>query len=488
MPETEDDEATGVVKEEAAHPEGAEEHDEDVDFDVCVEVTELGPCSKNVRVQIARQDIQKTLDEAFKKLRNEVMVPGFRKGRAPRWVLERRFGRQLKDDLQGKLVNAGVRKAFQKSKLQVMGMPRVEEDKIVLDFEKDFYFDVKCYVRPDFDLNDYMGMEIEIPAFEVTDAAVEEALKAMLWKEGMFEDAPADHVASAGDVAVCDAKLEVEDAVVWEQKALDLHLGERGRSSMVVPELVDTALGGKSGDVRTAAVTLSARYPEEKLRGKTGTLTVLLQKVKALQMPEFTLALAKKYGFEDVDSARRVVRERLEERHSELTGKLVDEAIRLKLLKKAAFELPEALVAQEVETRCVRARDDLARRGMDEARMEEEVARLKPVWTEEVAREIRLTLVMQKICEKEGVKVEEGDLDDRIEAMAREGNEDPFELRERYEQDGTLELLRSELLQDRTFELLKHHAVVVKKEAGQNEPDASASAVSPEAEAQAKPI
>lgn len=464
MADTDEDQAVDEEKEEADREKHSDEPD--IDFDVSYQTEDLGPCYKKLTIQISDSDAQKSFSEAVEKLQQEVLVPGFRKGRAPRWLVERRFGKHVKEDLREKLVQGGLKQALTKSQIKLMGMPELDPELGQFNPDKAFEFHVKCFVRPEIQIDDYLGLEIELPDIEVNDDLVDNLIRESFRYLAKYADAPEGAAAEMKDIVTCDCQLTVEGALVWEQKSLDLLLTDRTRDSIVISELVDLAIGMKAGEEKVQTITLSDHYPEEKFRGKTGSLTVAAHHVKRLKYPEITDEIAKEQGFSGLEEVRNRVRAMAESNNKKFLEENADACIKTKLLEKANFELPDALVEKQVEEQVQEFRKKMREHDHPhtEEEIEKEVAEFKPKTRENFIREMKLTLVMQHICEKEGIKVDEGDVDDRISEIAKEENADPFDLREEYEAKGRLDLIRDQLLQERTFELLKRHVVVIKKE------------------------
>jgi len=459
--DTEAQEDAAQDEEGAAESEEESSEDED-DFDFTYEVEDLGPCYKKFSVQIPKGDAHTTFEETFGTFMTEAMVPGFRKGRAPRWLLERKFGKQIKADIAGKLMESGLRKVVAKADIKPIGTPEYDDEIPEFDPEKDFEFQFKVYVRPEFEMDNYFGLELEVPEMETTDEAVENTVKRMLSSEVKLVDAPEDAVAEEEDLAVCDASLEREGETIWQQEGLNLVLTDRTRSQSMLPQLVDVALGGKAGDEKAETIALPETYQDEEHRGQEATLKVKINELKKPSVPEFTDEMAKGLGFDDMAALRERVREDMERTNERVMEMLVEGRIREKLVELADFELPGALVEQHTSGRVQRRRAELESKGTAEAEIEKELAEYKESSKDDLAREMKLIFVMQYICEKEGVELDEGDVDDRIERIANESGRDPFEVREELEATGRLDTLRDQTTQEKTFELLKKHAVIRK--------------------------
>jgi trigger factor len=242
----------------------------------------------------------------------------------------------------------------------------------------------------------------------------------------------------------------------------------------MLPHLVDVAIGGKAGEEKSQAVTVPESFHQEEHRGKEATLMLKIRQIKKPLYPEITDEMAKKRGFDDLADLRDEVRERLEESNRHVTDALVERQIREKLLDLAKFDLPATLIEKHTESRVQKRRTELEARKVPESEILKDLADFRKTSTDDLLREMRLIFIMRQICKKEGIKLDEGDLDDRIEALAKETGEDPFDLREAYEKSGRLDVLRDQLLQEKTFELIQRHAVIRKLSKDEEEETAKA--------------
>jgi trigger factor len=432
------------------------------DIDVTYDVEDIGPCYKGFKVTVLKGDANKRFQETFSEFQDEATVPGFRKGRVPRWLLERKFGKQLRAEIAARLAEAGMKKAITKAGVDPIGMPEFQAEQMVFEPEKDFQFEFKVYVRPEFEVSDYLGLELVVPDLEEAEEGVDRVVRQTFRSEAKLTDAPADAVAEAEDLAICDASLVLDGNTVWLQQNLNLLLTDRTRSQIMLPHLVDVAIGSKVGEEKSQTITVPVSYHTEEHRGKEATLRLKITQLKKPVYPELTDELAQKRGFDDLGELRDKVREQLEDTNRRLTEMLVHEQIRQKLLDLAKFELPAALIEKHTESRTQRRRAELEAQGVSESEILKDLAAFRKTSTDDLIREMRLIFIMRQICKKEDIKLEEGDVDDRIAEIAKETGGDPFDLREEYEKSGRLDILRDQLLQEKTFELIEKHAVLRK--------------------------
>src|SRR5579863_3179738 len=169
------------------------------------EVQEVGPCKLKIRIEVAAERVKEEIDHKYKDLNDSMALPGFRKGHAPRNVLERKFGKALLDDLKFELLSASFEEVKEEKKLEPVGEPELEADKVVVEEGKPFVYEMKIEVRPTLDIKNYEGIKVAKPAVTVEEKDIEAVLKG--FQESKAELIPAeDQVAREGDQLTADRK------------------------------------------------------------------------------------------------------------------------------------------------------------------------------------------------------------------------------------------------------------------------------------------
>ena len=449
----------------------AEDQPEEDQPEVNYQVEELGPCYMKLTIQVAQNESQQSLEEAYSELRQDAMVPGFRRGRTPRWLLEKRFGKQVKEDIQSKMMQAGLKHALEDSDLSPIGTPELDEEAIEFDPEKDFEFEVRIFTRPSFELKDYLGLEIEIPEFKVTDEIVERSVKDILRSKSKLIDAPDGAEAEMEDLVVADVRLVQDGAEIWSENELNLLLSDRTRDMIMVPELIDVALGTKVGDSKTETITISDNFSQEEHRGQEGELTIDVKKHQNREYPELTDEIAQELGYDSADDVEDKIRGSFDEQNQRILDAVTESSIVNKLVETAEIDLPEPLIEKHTETRVEKRRVELEAKNVSDEELKKDLDSFRETSRDNLIREMKQTFIMQYIAENEDIDLEEEEVDERLGTMAEEMREDPFDLRDRYEEDGTLDVLRDRMLQEKTMELVKKHAVIITKSPEKEESD-----------------
>jgi len=387
---------------------------------VNVTVQNLAPCKKLMRVEIEAQKVDETFEAITKDFQRQAAFPGFRPGKAPRDMVLRRFEKDIQDQVRRKLISDSYQKAVDEQKLDVLGQPDIEE--IQFSRGQPLQFAATLETAPEFQLPDYKGLPVQCEARSVTDEDVERALNALRLQRLSFRTA--DRPAQTGDIAVvnytgtCDGRPITQIAPsatrLTEQKKFWVELG----SNSFIPGFADQLIGAKAGDQRTVTVDFPADFLTGQLAGRKGVYEVQLVEVKEKVLPALDDAFAKAYEAENLEKLRAGVRRDLEnelkyKQHNSIRAQLVRA-----LLDRVNFELPETAVAQETRTVVYDIVQENAKRGASRQLIEQQKDQIYSAATHSAKERLKAAFLMQKIAEREDIKVSQEEIARRVHHLA----------------------------------------------------------------------
>jgi trigger factor len=412
-----------------------------------------------LKVAVPAADVDKAVDAAFRKLASEVRIPGFRPGKAPRQLLEARLGadaargQALRDSLPDFYAQAVVAED-----LDTIAPPEI--DITAGEETGDVEFDAVVEVRPVIQVHGYEGLRVEIPAVAVADEAVDQQVDALRERFADLEDKSGP--VADGDYASIDIKGYVHDEVIDALSATDF-LYEIG-SGMLVPKLDDELRGTKAGDILKFNDTLPERFGER--AGEEVAFQVLVKEGKRKVLPEPTDDWASEVSeFETMDELRADARQRLE-LYTKVQAQML---VRDKVLEAATdlveVDVPDALVAQEMESRL----HDLAHRLEAEgatipqylqATGQEQEAFVAGVREGSTAA-VKADLALRAVVAQEGIEASDEDLEREITRLAERMDEKAEKVRRDLEQRGLVEAVRSDIARGSALKFLVDRATVV---------------------------
>ena len=438
---------------------------------VDVDVEDVGTLRKKLTVTVPRSAIDERLDKQYDTLRNEVVVPGFRKGRAPRRLMEKRFGKEVGAELRGDLVAGGYEAAIEQAELKILGEPDIDIDAIELPDEGDLSFSCEVEVRPDVELPELSGIRIETPKAAVSDADVDERIDQIRQMHGQFMPVE-DGAVEADDLVVADLAMSAEGVPTKTEANVQLAARAQTVDGIPVRNLGEVLVGARPGEVRTATATVPEDHKDEALRGKTATFELTLRDIKRLQPAELDQEFFERWGVEDAEELRSVVRGQLDSQLDRETADAKRRQVERYLLEHCTLEIPPGLSSRQTERVVQRRAVEMARMGLPQAQIDKQLDELRTTAASEVAEQLKLLFIFEKLAETFDIDVTEDEINGQIAAIAQTYGRRFDRVRDELARSGGLTSLYVRIRDDKVVDRLLADAKVV--EAPSSEPPAEA--------------
>ena len=422
-----------------------------------VNVEDAGPCKKLLKIRVPQDDIKAKLEESYETLCESVNVPGFRKGHAPRKLLEKRFGEQVIEELKQTVMADASTEALEKSELKPLGEPSF--DSADFDADQDFTFDMTVEVQPEFDMPEYKGLELTKISTEVTDEEIAEGTKALLRRLASLEPVK-DGVVQMGDALTCDWEIVVDNDVALSNKDDQVEVREGLFAPVGAADVASKLVGARQGDTVDVSATFPEDYPMEKYQGKDGEVRVSIKKVARPNLPELTDEIAQKLDFEDADELREEVGSQLTSRKAQQQREDLERQVEEAMLAKARFELPEGLLKRQSQSNLDRQQMRLRMRGMNDADIAKRMDELRAASEEAAERDFRLYFIMTAIAESEKLFVTENEVENAIARLAAAYRVAANKMRQDLEANERISDLRQQMRTDKVMSFLIDNATV----------------------------
>ncbi len=430
------DETTGTIEEDETQAEEAEENVHDKNT---VTIEDSGSCKKKITVEIPEETIKASLDEQYQDLRKEAAIPGFRKGRAPVRLIEKRFGSEIGLQVKVKLLADASQAAVEANKLDVLGDPDIDPEKVELPEAGSMTFDFEVEVRPEFDLPELEGVEVEKPKVESTDAEIDEEIMAMRRQAGIWTPKE-DGQVEEDDQIVADVVMEIED--VEEHEKLDnveVSVRETGFVGPVPVEgLSDLLVGAKVGDEKKTTVEVPKTFHNEQYRGKKVDITIEVKDIKQLEPVEMNEEFLERFGVDNEDDLRdKLMEYRRSRAEREARASMADQIHRY-LLDNTKFDLPEDIVADQSTRILQRQYTNMLMQGLPREQIEQQMQQIRAGSDERAEEQLKLFFLMDKIAEALEITTTEEEINGHIAQVAAMRNRRPAKVREELVKDGSL--------------------------------------------------
>ena len=420
---------------------------------------DISSVRKKLSIEIDSQEVDNNLSKAYKELGKKAAVPGFRPGKVPRRILERRFGDQVADDVTRNLINSTLPMAIEEVKTFPLGAPLLEKE--ALKQGQNFRYSAVMEVRPQFGLNKYLGLEVEKEQSSVSEEDVQNRLEQIRETNGKLTSIDQERPIKEDDYVVLDYEGFEGDQPLDGIKSLNFLL-KVGKNDFH-PKFEEALIGLNPDDEAEINVDFEDDYPHSKLAGKNVIFKVKIVGIKELVLPELDDEFARNLGaeFKDLADLTNKVREAItaqEERR-------IDGELKRGLIQKISdgvdFELPQVLVESELEYSIGTLKQNIIRSGsnLEKAGLSEEKLRkdLRPV----SEKRVKEMLILGEIAKKDNLVIEEEDLANGIKELAASSGQDPETLRKYYESRDLVDSLRQQLLEEKTLNYLVEHAKII---------------------------
>ena len=424
---------------------------------------EVGRHRVKVIASVKPEEAKPVLDLAYRHLAGSVNVPGFRKGKAPRKVVEAHVGRGavLQEFLEHALPEFYYR-ALREHDLAPIGDPEFDDVKVaeVETSGLSFTATVDVRLRLTFSEADYKGLRIDRPEASVTEAEVDEQLDRL--RERFAELETVGHPARRGDYVLADIRSYVHDQEIPELTGQDV-LYEVGTEAMV-PELDKDLDGARRGDILKVNATLPDRFGER--AGQEVSFQVLVKEIKSKRLPALDDGFAKTASeFDTLDELRADVREKLRRlKDAQTDARIRDEALRL-VSEMVTADLPDRLIDQETESRVdsARRRAELQGTTLEEVLKASDVEELqfRSDARAHATRAVKADLALEAVARAEGIRVTDEEIDRAVQALSKEVGRSPKEVRRSLERTGQITSLAGDIIRDKALGVVVENAEIV---------------------------
>lgn len=372
-------------------------------------------------VTVPKEEVDKGLDKAFKKVVKQINVPGFRKGKMPRPLFEQRFGvESLYQDALDFILPEAYGNAVEEAEINPVDRPEI--DVTQMEKGKELIFEATVTVEPEVELGEYKGLAIEKQDREVTDEAFEEALNDAVSRQA--ELTVKDGEIAEGDVANInfDGYVDGEAFEGGQAEGYDLEIG----SGSFIPGFEEQLIGLKANDSKDVVVTFPEEYHAEELAGKEATFKTEINEVKGKEVPELDDELAQELdeSVKTVDEYKEKLRKDLEEAKVNQADATEKEEAITKASDNATVDIPEAMINTELDRMMQEFEQRISQQGLNldlyyqfSGQSEEE---LKAQMKEDAEKRVKTNLTLRAIADAENIEISDEDVEAELTKMSEQ--------------------------------------------------------------------
>jgi trigger factor len=410
-----------------------------------------------LEIEISAEDFEAAIEKAYLKARKNIAMPGFRKGKAPRKLIEKEYGEQVFfEDAVNLLYAPVVNGAVEESGLELVTRPEVEVTEI--SKENGVKLKATCITKPEVEVNDYKGIEVEKVVNPVTDEDINKQLDALREKNVTVETVD-DRAAENGDDVVIDFEGFKDDVAFEGGKAEDftLSLG----SGQFIPGFEDQIVGHNAGEEFDINVTFPEEYQVKELAGAPAVFKIKLKSISKKVMPELDDDMVKdSTEFDTVDEYKADVKKKLEEANEKHADSEVEAKIFDKVIENMTAEIPQVMFDNRVNEMISELEQRLAPQGISlDLYMQytgQTMDTVKKAYAEQAEKQVKLRLALEKIAKLENIEVTEDELKAEFDKLAEAYKLDVDQIKQFIHDDD----LKKDIAVGKAVDLIKDAAVI----------------------------
>ena len=419
-----------------------------------VTVEDRSSVKKVMHIEVPHEDVVRELDSAYAQLKKTAKLKGFRPGKTPRSVLERVYGKEVKADVCGKLIQSAFMDALKETELKIVGSPQVDPPE--LDGAKPYIFDAQVEINPELADIEFKGFELVKTKYAATDDEVDVQLKMLQKNLAKREKIQEERPLQLGDVAVIDYEGFKNGEPFEPTKKTENFVIKVG-NGQIVKDLDDGLIGMAVGEERQVPVTFPDDYYKEELVGQKVDFKVVLNEIREEILPDLDDAFAKSISdkYETLDVLKTAIQENLRDGYEKRTEQELNEQVYQKLLEQVEFEVPETLVNGELEHIVNDAERSFAQsnRSLDEVGLNRE--KLAETYRPTAEKQVRRHLILSKIIEQEKLALTDEELDKGFQEMADNFQQPVEHIKGYYQQNKEgLEFFKHTLLEKKALKII----------------------------------
>ena len=401
-----------------------------------------------LKITLPAEEVNKGFKKAVAKIAGQVNIPGFRKGKAPRNIIEMHYGKEaVKQEAFELVANQCYTEALEQEKLIPVSDPKVEDS--VFEENKDMELTIKVTLKPEVKLGDYKELHVEKEAVEVADEAVEEQVQGLRSRHAKMVEAEEGAVIEKGDFAIIDfaGTVDGEPFSGGEGKGYPLEVG----SNSFIPGFEDQLVGLKKGDSTDVDVTFPEEYFVKELAGKQAIFKVNVQDVKRKELPELTDEyVAANSDCKTVEELRASYKERMQKAAENNAQIAYEKALIDRAVANAEFEVPEIMIEDRVTQMIDEMRMSLEARKLTlEQYMQYsgiDMKQLRERQHDAAVENVKTDLVLDAIAKAENIQVSMEDVDSELSAIASQHGATLEDVKKIIKSNGTMGLLLANIL------------------------------------------
>ena len=430
-----------------------------------INLEKLPDCKALLRIEFPSEDTRAERNQIIKLFSKQAKIPGFRPGKTPANVIEKRFKSEIENEFEDRIVRKAIQKNNEENKIDIINIKEIRDQSHNSDGT--YTATIELIVAPDFELTDYKGIEVTVPKTDVTDEQLEESLSQIRERFAHYEDVK-DRGIQMGDFVVINYKGSVDGKAVGEVLPLapatlaqNTGFWLKMDENSFLPGFCTPLIGLKENDTKSVIVTIPDDYEAEELRGQSLDYEVEIVEIKEQRLPELDDEFAEKIEpGKTLDQLKETLREQMQEQRKGYRQEMITNQILSKINSELEFELPQEIVMRETQSRVNDIFNSNTERGVSEEELVEHQEQIIESAGEQANNSVKTSFILEQIAEKEKIEVGQEEVLNRVNEIAARQKTSVKNLTKQLQKKNGFGRIINGLKIQKTLEFLRDSAVI----------------------------
>jgi len=414
-----------------------------------IDVENLSSTKKRLQIEVPGEVVSKEIDSAYRKLSKKAKVKGFRPGKVPRTILQRYYGDYVQNEVINTLISDSYVKAISEKDIKPVSQPTIDNG--TLEEGKAFEYSATVEVKPDIEVKDYLGLQLQGRKVRAAKGDVDKRLRELQDLHAQLVTEEKRKKVREGDFVVIDYEAS-SDGRPFEGssgKDLMLHIGSGG----FVPGFDDKLIGAGRDDEREIEIAFPEGHPT--MAGKQAVFRVKVKEIKKKVLPKLDDEFAKDIGgYKDLKELRSRIREDLKREGEESAKRDVERQLVEKLIERNSFDVPRSMVEGQIDYFVADTKIRLASQGVDLKDVRIDEGKLRKDFEEAALKRVKQGLILEKISALEGISAEDEEVTERLREISLRTNQNLEKVRGYYQKGDRMADLRARIVEEKTLDFL----------------------------------
>lgn len=448
-----------IMTDTATKSEVAETNEKARRINQQVQIKDSGPCKKHIQVSIARADLDTRLAEKFAEVSVEAPIRGFRPGKAPKQLVERKYYKEVSDQLKTELLLASLEQLAEDHDLNPISPPDLNPNAVVFPKDGDLVYEFHVEVRPQVEAPEYKGLKLNRPVHTFAKEEIATEAERILRRMGSPVKKATGATVVRGDQVTLSGKVADGERSIGEIKSGKFRVEEKlAFKDGIAHHFAKEVVGAKVGDVRKVTIELSQSLSLPDLRGKSVTAELKIEDIEEIKAPELTPEFLSGFGVSKPEQFHELVEVMLKRRLEHRQRQSARQQFLSTALQKVDWDLPQDLLMKQARTAMARRVMEMRSDGIPEDEIRARQRLLSQDITRSTAEALKEHFVLQKVAELEKIEISDGEIEDEIRRLANQEGESPRRVRARMEREDLVDALAAELLERKVLDFIIQNA------------------------------